>query len=62
MNLLSLIIIVLALIIVGSICFIAWELTSQDIMPRSDSSEDAVTDDSGTQFEERKEPGNSKES
>ena len=46
MNLLSLIIIFLALVIVGSICFIAWELTSERIMPRS----------------EKKEPGESKES
>ena len=36
MNLLSLIIIFLAIAIVGSIAFIAWELTSEEIMPRSD--------------------------
>jgi len=46
MNLLSLIVIFLALVIVGSIAYIAWELTSEEIMPRSD----------------RKEPGDSKES
>lgn len=34
MNLLSLIIIFLALVIVGSIAFIAWELTSEEMMPR----------------------------
>ena len=45
MNLLSLIIIFLALVIVGSICFIAWELTSERYMP------------TGTE----KEPGDSKE-
>jgi hypothetical protein len=36
MNLLSLIVIFLALVIVGSIAFIAWELTSEEMMPRSD--------------------------
>lgn len=36
MNLLSLIIIFLALVIVGSIAFIAWEVTSEKIMPHSD--------------------------
>jgi hypothetical protein len=46
MNLLSLIIIFLALVVVGSIAYIAWELTSEETMPRSD----------------RKEPGDSKES
>jgi len=46
MNLLSLIIIFLALVIVGSIAYIAWEVTSDRIMPRS----------------ENKEPGESKES
>jgi hypothetical protein len=46
MNLLSLIIIFLALVVVGSIAFIAWDLTSEEVMPRSD----------------KKEPGNSKES
>jgi len=39
MNLLSLIIIFLALVIAGSIAFIAWELTSEKIMPRSEESE-----------------------
>lgn len=34
MNLLSLIIIFLALVITGSIAFIAWELTSERYMPR----------------------------
>lgn len=37
MNLLSLIIIFLALVIVGSIAFIAWEVTSERMMPRSDA-------------------------
>ena len=46
MNLLSLIIIFLALVVVGSIAFIAWDLTSEEVMPRSD----------------KEEPGNSKES
>lgn len=46
MNLLSLIIIFLALTVVGSIAYIAWELTSEKSMPRSD----------------KKEPGESKES
>ncbi len=46
MNLLSLIIIFLALVVVGSIAYIAWELTSEGTMPGSD----------------RKEPGDSKES
>jgi len=35
-NLLSLIIVFLALVIVGSIAFIAWELTSESMMPHSD--------------------------
>lgn len=39
MNLLSLIVIFLALVIVGSIAFIAWELTSERIMPRGDKRE-----------------------
>ena len=46
MNLLSLIIIFLALVVVGSIAYIAWDLTSEEMMPRSD----------------KKEPGDSKES
>jgi Flp pilus assembly protein CpaB len=46
MNLLSLILIFLALAVVGSIAYIAWELTSEKSMPRSDE----------------KEPGESKES
>jgi hypothetical protein len=46
MNLLSLIIIFLALVVVGSIAYIAWDLTSEDMMPRSD----------------KKEPGDSQES
>ena len=46
MNLLSLIIIFLALVVVGSIAFIAWELTSDEMMGSSD----------------KKEPGDSKES
>jgi len=37
MNLLSLIIIFLAIAIVGSIAFIAWELTSEEIMPRNNA-------------------------
>jgi len=39
MNLLSLIIVFLALAVVGSIAYIAWELTSERIMPRSDKVE-----------------------
>ena len=39
MNLLSLIIIFLALAIVGAIAFIAWELTSERVMPRADEVE-----------------------
>ncbi len=46
MNLLSLIIIFLALAIVASIAYIAWEVTSEDIMPRGN----------------KEEPGESKES
>ena len=46
MNLLSLIIIFLALVVVGSIAYIAWDLTSENMMPRSD----------------KKEPGDSQES
>lgn len=37
MNLLSLIVIFLALVIVGSIAFIAWEVTSERVLPRSDA-------------------------
>ena len=46
MNLLSLILVFLALIVVGSIAYIAWELTSEETMARID----------------RKKPGDSKES
>jgi hypothetical protein len=38
-NLLSLIVIFLALVIVGSIAFIAWEITSERYMPHSDRDE-----------------------
>ena len=46
MNLLSLLIIFLALAVVISIAYIAWDLTSEEVMPRGD----------------KKEPGGSKES
>ena len=46
MNLLSLIIIFLALAIVASIAFIAWELTSEEIMPRQDKEEPGVSKES----------------
>jgi flagellar basal body-associated protein FliL len=39
MNLLSLIIIFLALVVVAAIAYIAWELTSERSMPRSDKEE-----------------------
>jgi len=37
MNLLSLIIIFLALVVIGSIAFIAWEVTSERYMPHSEA-------------------------
>ena len=51
MNLLSLIIIFLALVIVGSIAFIAWELTTEEMMPRGDKKEP------GELKESKKSPG-----
>ena len=78
MNLLSLIIIFLALVIAGSIAFIAWELTSEKIMPRGTKNERRGTSEKimphGTKNErssttrqvmprsEEGEPGDSKES
>ena len=46
MNLLSLIIIFLALVIVGSIGFIAWELTSERVMPRSEEKRSGTSKES----------------
>jgi Flp pilus assembly protein CpaB len=46
MNLLSLIIIFLALAIVGAIAYIAWELTSERSMPRSDKEEPGASTES----------------
>ncbi len=56
MNLLSLIIIFLALVIVGSIAFIAWEMTSERMMPRSDKEEP------GESKESKESPGSKEQS
>jgi len=56
MNLLSLIIIFLALVIVGAIAFIAWELTSERSMPRSDQ------DEPGASKESKDTPGSGEQS
>ena len=46
MNLLSLIIIFLALAVVASIAYIAWDLTSEEVMPRGDKVEPGVSKES----------------
>lgn len=55
MNLLSLIIIFLALVIVGSIAFIAWEVTSERMMPHSEEKP-------GESGEGKASPGSTKQS
>ena len=62
MNLLSLIIIFLALVIVGSIAFIAWELTSEESMPRSEDKPQIEKMEPERPKESNKAPGSTEQS
>ncbi len=60
MNLLSLILVFLALVIVGAIGFIAWELTSERVMSRADKREPGASKGNMNQAAGEREPGASK--